>query len=85
MTPQITLYWYLCKQVHSVSMIKEIRIFRNCGVVFDLDRRIDRDCPVCQHGEHLAFERDAINHQSQIPKLGILSNRIHSPLGSSRR
>lgn len=51
-------HWYLCKQLHSVSMIKDIRICRNCGVVFDLQRRQDKDCPVCHHGEHLAFETD---------------------------
>ena len=46
---------YLSKQPHSVSMAKNIRICRNCGVVFDLERRKDKDCPVCHDGEHLAF------------------------------
>ena len=46
---------YLSQQPHSVIMTKNIRICRNCGVVFDLERRKDKDCPVCHDGEYLAF------------------------------
>ncbi|MGB8937540.1 MAG: hypothetical protein WCC17_20815 [Candidatus Nitrosopolaris sp.] len=35
--------------------MSNIRICRNCGVVFDLERRKDKDCPLCHDREHLAF------------------------------
>ncbi|MGB8934921.1 MAG: hypothetical protein WCC17_07430 [Candidatus Nitrosopolaris sp.] len=40
--------------------VSNIRICRNCGVVFDLERRKDKDCPLCHNGEHLAFGSDAL-------------------------
>ncbi|HET7390570.1 MAG TPA: hypothetical protein VFJ51_07085 [Nitrososphaeraceae archaeon] len=41
-----------------IKRVRNIRICRNCGVLFDLERRKDKDCPLCHAGEHLAFENN---------------------------
>ena len=37
-------------------MMKDIRICRICGVVFDIELRRDKDCPLCHGGENLSLE-----------------------------
>ena len=41
--------------IHSM-MMKDIRVCRSCGIVFDMKLRRDKDCPVCHGGENLPFE-----------------------------
>lgn len=36
-------------------MSQYIRVCRNCGIVFNIDRRKDKDCPLCHSGEHMSF------------------------------
>ena len=38
--------------IHLV-MMKDIRICRSCGIVFDMKLRRDKDCPLCHGGESL--------------------------------
>lgn len=37
---------------------KRMGNIRICGVVFDLERSKNKDCPLCHDGEHLAFENN---------------------------
>jgi predicted Zn-ribbon and HTH transcriptional regulator len=34
-------------------MIQDLRICRKCGVLFDIEVRKNKDCPVCHSGEHM--------------------------------
>ena len=34
-------------------MTQDLRICRKCGVLFDIEVRKNKDCPVCHSGEHI--------------------------------
>ena len=37
-------------------MIEDLRVCRRCGVVFDVEIRKNKDCPVCHSGEHMVIQ-----------------------------
>ena len=36
----------------NIDMMHDLRICRKCGVLFDVEIRKNKDCPVCHGGEH---------------------------------
>lgn len=38
-------------------MVHDLHVCNNCGVVFDLERRQDKDCPLCHSGKHIPIQR----------------------------
>jgi hypothetical protein len=38
-----------------ISMSQNFQVCRKCGIVFDIECRKDKDCPLCHSGEHIVF------------------------------
>jgi rubrerythrin len=38
-------------------MVQDLYVCNNCGVVFDLNRRQEKDCPLCHSGEHIQIQQ----------------------------
>jgi predicted Zn-ribbon and HTH transcriptional regulator len=38
-------------------MVQDLQVCRKCGVVFDLELRKNKDCPLCHSGKHIQLER----------------------------
>ena len=38
--------------VQLTILAQDIQVCRKCGIVFDLNVRKNRDCPLCRAGEH---------------------------------
>jgi rubrerythrin len=43
-------------------MTQNIQVCRKCGIVFNIERRKDKDCPLCHSGEHMSFTYDSDNN-----------------------
>jgi ribosomal protein S27AE len=37
-------------------VVRDLKICSNCGVVFDLEHRQEKDCPLCHSGEHIPIK-----------------------------
>lgn len=40
-----------------MNVVQDLHVCNNCGVVFDLQRRRDKDCPLCHSGEHIPIRQ----------------------------
>jgi predicted Zn-ribbon and HTH transcriptional regulator len=40
-----------------VNTAQDLRICRKCGVLFDIEVRKNKDCPVCHSGEHMRITK----------------------------
>jgi rubrerythrin len=38
------------------GMVQNLRVCRRCGVVFDIEIRKNKDCPLCQSGENIQVQ-----------------------------
>ena len=38
-------------------MVQDLRICRKCGILFDLEVRENKDCPLCHSGEYTHIEQ----------------------------
>ena len=46
----------ICRFRHT-DMLQDLRICRKCGIIFDLEVRKNKDCPLCHSGEHTDIQR----------------------------
>jgi Zn finger protein HypA/HybF involved in hydrogenase expression len=38
-------------------MVQDLQVCSNCGAVFDLERRQNKDCPLCHSGKHMRIQQ----------------------------
>jgi rubrerythrin len=49
-----------------ISMTQDIQVCNKCGIVFDIQYRANRDCPVCHGGGFTPFTVKTIGAESRI-------------------
>ena len=46
---------------HTTILTKDIQVCRRCGVIFDLNVRKNKDCPLCSSGEHTKIRMNDVS------------------------
>jgi len=56
-----TLTYNLTDDEYTTILTKDIQVCRRCGVIFDLNIRKNKDCPLCSSGEHTKIRMNDVS------------------------
>ena len=54
-------YYNQTDDEHTTILTKDIQVCRRCGVIFDLNIRKNKDCPLCSSGEHTKIRMNDVS------------------------
>jgi predicted Zn-ribbon and HTH transcriptional regulator len=55
-------HYNLTDDEYSIILTKDIQVCRRCGVIFDLNIRKNKDCPLCSSGEHTKIRMNDVSN-----------------------